>query len=138
MTREEAKDQIIDNLHIPSKKFAESYNIVKYTVDFIFDEHEAQLKAKDEEIEGLKDSVSITMDMSKALLEELTQERKIKEYLVSNFKHQNKARSIVAMLFWEYRKKHREYFPFAQFERGYLLALSRAFDKAYAMLKENR
>ena len=90
MTREEAKDQIIDNLYIPSKKFAESYNIVKYTVDFIFDKHEAQIKAKDEEIEKMKSALSKT----------------ISKDIVGGFKLGDlKARSIVAMLFWKMKRQ---------------------------------
>ena len=124
MTREEAKDQIIDNLYIPSKKFAESYNIVKYTVDFIFDKHEAQIKAKDEEIEKMKSALSKT----------------ISKDIVGGFKLGDlKARSIVAMLFWEWRKDKRIYENANKYTKEtaelYVNCSELSFKKAYAMLK---
>ena len=46
MTREEAKDKMLENLYIPSKKWAEIYNIVEYTVDSIYDSFEEAMKPK--------------------------------------------------------------------------------------------
>ena len=52
MTREEAKNSI-DEIDFLTWQI----DIINNTIDQIFDEHEAQLKAKDEEIELLKQCV---------------------------------------------------------------------------------
>ena len=90
MTREEAckKAQIID--------FQGGYTIALVTG--IYNDHEAQLKAKDEEIERLKGKTQILevlVDNTKDIIEAQTRMCK------------TKARSIVAMLFWEWKKDKR-------------------------------
>ena len=55
MTKEEAKDTVIN--YALGQKINNSINTMENLIDKIFDEHEAQLKAKDEEIELLKQCV---------------------------------------------------------------------------------
>lgn len=106
-------------------------------IDQIFDEHEAQLKAKDKDIQ-------IVMDMSKNLLNELKTERDIKKYLIKDLKKQNKARSIVAMLFWEWKKaknvvkKHEQKGEDVSYGKTVMYAREQMFKKAYSMLKDKQ
>ena len=63
------------------------------------------------------------------------------QYRPSQKHYDKKARSIVAMLFWEWRKAERlckiyEDYVTARGERRYYA--ERAFYKAYKMLKDNR
>jgi len=127
MTRESEKSKIrmsviVDGKHINSLKKADE------VIDKIFDEHEAQLKAKDEEINSLKrDFTAWSM-----LLDD---------------PQDVKARKICAMLFWEWRK-HKQTLKEKRDEENnetpsrdslawfWIVAQSEMlFKKAYAMLK---
>lgn len=123
MTRKEAFQNrpLIDSI--------DQANKVDDFIRKIFDEHEAQLKAKDEEIEGIKrDLTAFSM-----ILDEPAD---------------TKARSIVAMLFWEW-KKHKQTLREKRDEENnetpsrdslawfWIVAQSEIlFKKAYAMLKD--
>ena len=90
-------------------------------VNVIFDEHEAQLKAKDEEIKGL----GCRAYHAEGYISDLHNNPKDKKF------YDKKARSIVAMLFWEWRKWKR------WVGKTHADVHRVVFEKAYAMLKDN-
>lgn len=122
----------------------------------IFDDHEAQLKAKDDEIRRLNNLYADTIkDLGDALIEierlkadkECAKdvinwhEKECKQYIKL---HHTKARSIVAMLFWEWRK-HKRMYELTKF--GSYLAITHLnnatlskliFQQAYKILKEQQ
>ena len=108
------------NLYDPRK----AINIV---VDKIYNDHEAQLKAKDEEIKGL----GSRLYHAEGYINDLHNNPKDKKL------YDKKARSIVAMLFWEYKKLRYTsdgYFHSdEEIENAYC-----TFKKAYKMLKDNK
>lgn len=89
----------------------------------IFDEHEVQLKAKDKEIAELKwdfdtqkksaieaysknEDIDMLNESASNFFYALIDERKQRFYIFDCLKKERKkAREIVAMLFWEWRKK---------------------------------
>lgn len=94
----------------------------KEMVNIIFNDHEAQLKQRDEEIVKLKIEVLNSFPKIAAI----------------------KARSIVAMLFWEWKKSIRESndckFYDDEFNDGgywYIKAKEEMFKQAYKILKDN-
>ena len=127
MTRVEAIDLAIDEHDC---KYAEEF------VDKIYNDHEVQLKAKDKEIERMKEKYNeiLYSPYKKMAREELKSERK-------------KTRYIVAISFWEWRKWQRRYKEEWITDRNkralslYSMASCTAenlFKKTYAMLKDNK
>ena len=135
---------VVDRKHINSLKKADE------VIDQIFDEHEAQLKAKDEEIKELGEIVQQYLIPSKnydAIIKAKDEEivRLKLELFRSSPKIANKkTRSIVAMLFWEWRK-HKRMYELTKF--GSYLAITHLnnatlskliFQQAYKMLKDTK
>ena len=117
MTREEAKDIVFN--YALGQKINDGINTLDEIIDQIFDEHEAKLKAKDEEINSLKrDLTAFSMLLDEPI--------------------DKKSRSIVAMLFWEWKKqcKNCEQYNDHAFAREQKRSEAYyCFKKAYAMLK---
>jgi len=111
-------------------------------INEIFDEHEAQLRAKDDAIELLESMCNLgleTQDKYIRIVKAKDEEIKRLEqqssdlfltYLLDEKRQDAKARSIVAMLFWEWKR----YIRINLRERG--VASYILFDKAYKILKE--
>ena len=161
MTREQAKSKIrmsviVDVKHIDSLKKADE------VTDQIFDYHEAQLKAKENDLERqdmIIKCLSMDLDSKEKQLKAKDEEIKglgcriyhAEGYI--NDLHNNpkdkkfydkKARSIVAMLFWEW-KKHKRMYELTKF--GSYLAITHLnnatlskliFQQAYKMLKDTK
>ena len=106
MTREEA--------------LAEKYVSRSELINKIYNDHEAQLKAKDEEIERL----NCRAYHAEGYISDLHNCPKNKKF------YDAKARSIVAMLFWEWRRLKTEGITEEAF------AAKACFYKAHALLKE--
>ena len=129
MIREGAKN-VLEQLDIFDYGLYGTLNKVYELIDQIYDEHEAELKAKDEEIERLK-----------AKLEEL--DKLGAEIFMVDLLHGKdyKARSIVAMLFWEWRKDKRIYENANKFTKKtaelYVNCSELSFRKAQKILKDN-
>jgi len=87
---------------------------------------EEQLNAKDEEIEKLKKERNHFHDkyieVGQSILDWATDK---------------KARSIVAMLFWEWRKAKENYNALYQYDKGIVEGMRYSFQKAYEMIKDN-
>ena len=120
MTRETIKEYI---LQVKSQDGTEAlYNrwepdILVEVINEIFNDHEAQLRVKDEEIHYLK-----TQMTGWSMLFDEPQEQ------------DKKARSIVAMLFWSYKRKEEQYGKHALITgSSYVI-----FQKAYKILKETK
>ena len=113
MTREEAKNLLYD-------KHGEDDKLI----DQIYDDHEAQLKAKDEEIIKLYNKFGEANEKS----------------VRNGYKLGiSKARSIVAMLFWEWRNSEaRIYATNIKWKAGRAFQSQILFDAAYKMLKEQQ
>lgn len=127
MTREEAKELFKKASDFAVHYFDHTDVVSLCQVDIIlneiFDEHETQLKDKNEEIERLINEVVIlNNDLDRFISIERI-----------------KTRSIVAMLFWN-AKKEKEKVIKADVSMAYGIALSSKdmFDKAYIMLKDNK
>ena len=128
MTREEAKDKMLtDSVQYKNGLKTVALRKINNFIDKIFDEHEAQLKAKDDEIEKLKREQWAEKWKSKA--------------------QNKKARKMCAMLFWDW-KKHKQTLKEKRDEENnetpsrdslawfWIVAQSEMlFKKAYAMLK---
>lgn len=115
MTREEAKNLLYD-------KHGEDDKLI----DQIYNNHEAQLKAKDEEIERLKGKTQILevlVDNTKDIIEAQTRMCR------------TKARSIVAMLFWVFAKNRRLHKTNKYFSQDAVTESYFCFQQAYKMLK---
>ena len=115
--------------------FYDPRKAINIVVDKIFNDHEEQLKAKDEEIERLKADKECAKDVIN------WHEKECKQYIKL---HHTKARSIVAMLFWEWRK-HKRMYELSKF--GSYLAITHLnnatlskliFQQAYKQLKEQQ
>lgn len=129
MTREEAKQVLI--VKTGYGKFVEDI------IDQIFSEHEAQLKAKDEEIKGL----GCRAYHAEGYISDLHNHQNDKKFL------DRKARSIVAMLFWKakrqkkvFQKYYEEYgrnHSLTQNYRGMYEQAIMDFNKSRKMLKDN-
>ena len=103
--------------------------LLEEDINQIYNDHEAQLKAKDEEIRRLNNLYADTIkELGKLKLELFRSSPKIAN---------KKTRSIVAMLFWEYKKLRYTsdgYFHSdEEIENAYY-----TFKKAYKMLKDNK
>ena len=136
MTREEAKQTIL----IKSKSYESAHQnyihllSLHKIIDDIFDEHEAQLKAKNEKIKDL----GCRLYHAEGYISDLHNNLKDKKF------YDKKARSIVAMLFWEWRK-HKRMYELTKFV-SYLAVIhwnnatlsKLIFQKAYKMLKDNK
>ena len=169
MTREEAREVLIVK--------AGYGDFVEDIIDQIFDDHEAQLKAKEEEIKDLQTAMiklnehyHIAKSELGAQLKQHAEEiERLKNQLssVHNIMYRNgysdaidcydtfgnfntrhkpnaKARLIVAMLFWEW-KRHKRMYELSKFERYLAVThLNNAtltkiiLDKAYKMLKDTK
>ena len=128
MTREEAKQTIFTKSRSYESAHQNYIHLLSLhkIIDDIFDEHEAQIKAKDEEIEKLKSALSKT----------------ISKDIVGGFKlGDRKSRSIVAMLFWEWKKQCKNCKQYNDHTFAREQKRSEAyycFKKAYAMLKDKQ
>ena len=137
MTREEWKEFLYDAL---DGWDIDTYNKTCVVADKMLDEHEAQLKAKDKEIDRLEKeceydqrNAAMSQEESVFLLDELKKERK-------------KARYIVAMLFWMMKRQKAIYVKSfndlgisnhnTSFYRGAYESSKMRFKQAYVMLKE--
>ena len=138
MTRETIKEYI---LQIKSQDGTEAlYNrwepdILVEVINEIFNDHEAQLKAKDEEIKELE----CRTYHAEGCISDLHNSPKVKKF------YDKKARSIVAMLFWEWKKSIRESgdntFYNDEFDDGnywFVNAKEQSFKQAYKILKDNQ
>ena len=113
------------------------YRLALELVDKIYDEHEAQLKAKDEEIERL----NCRAYHAEGYISDLHNHPNDKKFL------DRKARSIVAMLFWKakrqkkvFQKYYEEYgrnHSLTQNYRGMYEQAIMDFRKSHKMLKDN-
>ena len=129
MTREEAKQVLI--VKAGYGKFVEDI------IDQIFNEHEAQLKAKDEDIKVLE----CRAYHAEGYISDLHNNPKDKKF------YDKKARSIVAMLFWKakrqkkvFQKYYEEYgrnHSLTQNYRGMYEQAIMDFNKSRKMLKDN-
>ena len=133
MNREQAKSKIrmsvtVDKDHIKSLEKADD------VIDQIYNDHEAQLKAKDELIKDLE----CRAYHAEGYINDLHNNPKDKKF------YDKKARSIVAMLFWEW-KKHKRMYGLSKF--GSYLAVTHLnnatlskliFQQAYKMLKDTK
>ena len=112
MTREQIKSKIrmsvtVDRNHIDSLKNADE------VIDQIFNEHETAIEI-----------------LTKANEEEISRHfNECEKYEAQLKAEHKKTRSIVAMLFWEYKKARSDRTSFAKYK---------LFKKAYTMLKENK
>ena len=139
MTREEADDILIKAV---VERYPTTYNgtdVIQVLLEVFNDKEalEAQLKAKDEEIEGLKDA----LEMMTAMCELGLKTQDAYRMIVQKMKAQNKARQIVAMLFWEWKKqcencKQYNYHTFAREQKR--SETYYCFKKSYAMLKDKQ
>ena len=122
MTREEYKKEIF-NEYSSTKVYKSAKKYIKSL--------EAQLKAKDEEIERLKEALEVLTVMCELGIK--TQDKYSK--IIQKMKVLNKARSIVAMLFWNARREKRKAIN-ADVAMAYGIALSSLdiFQQAYKML----
>ena len=143
MTRLEVFDYI-------SRKFGDKNGQINETlrriIVQIFNDHEAQLKAKDEEIERLEDQLSSVHN----IMYRNGYSDAIDCYdTFGNFntrhKPNAKARSIVAMLFWEWKKRNRLYIENKYRNPSANLALYKqanlmqeVFQEAYKILKDTK
>ena len=143
MTRLEVFDYI-------SRKFGDRNGLINETlrriIVQIFNDHEAQLKAKDEEIERLEDQLSSVHN----IMYRNGYSDAIDCYdTFGNFntrhKPNAKARSIVAMLFWEWKKRNRLYIENKYRNPSANLALYKqanlmqeVFQEAYKILKDTK
>ena len=126
MTREEYKKEIF-NEYSSTKVYKSAKKYIKSL--------EAQLKAKDEEIERLKEALEVLTVMCELGIK--TQDKYSK--IIQKMKVLNKARSIVAMLFWNARREKRKAIN-ADVAMAYGIALSSLdiFQQAYKMLKDTQ
>ena len=99
-----------------------------------FEQMEAQLKAKDEEIERLKADCEVRLDTWRS-----------KIWNMPYYAETKKARSIVAMLFWEWKKQNRLYIENKYRNPSANLALYKqaslmqeTFQEAYKILKDTK
>ena len=125
MTKEQALLQVAP---IPSKNYDEI------------------IKAKDDEIRRLNNLYADTIkDLGDALIEieRLKSDVYHMSYVIKEWQG-DKARSIVAMLFWEWRKALREAdesgasYEFSYGDYWYIEAKEKAFRQAHKMLKDNQ
>lgn len=127
-------------------------------LEILFTDHEAQLKAKDEEIKELGEIIQQYLIPSKNYdaiikakddeIERLKGKTQILEVLVDNTKDiieaqtrmcRTKARSIVAMLFWEWRNSEaRIYATNIKWNTGRAFQSQILFEAAYKILKEQQ
>ena len=124
MTREKFIEELNFNCKVDGK---EVWLNIMPCIEKLLDEHEAQLKAKDEEIIKLYNKFG-----------EANEESVYAGYNIGI----KKARSIVAMLRKEWRKAEREYkeegIPNSDAWISYIDARQYSYEKAYAMLKDKQ
>lgn len=117
--------------------------LLKDDINQIYNDHEAQIKAKDEEIERLKDQLSSVHN----LMYRNGYSDAIDCYdtfgkFNTKYKPNAKARSIVAMLFGEWRKDKRIYENANRFTKNiselYVNCSELSFKKAYKILKDTK
>ena len=152
MTRQEAKSKASIRIQFFDAKGANK------VIDQIYNDHEAQLKAKDEEIKELGEIIQQYLIPSKNYdaiikakdeeIDRLKWKTQILEVLVDNTKDiieaqtrmcRTKARSIVAMLFWEWRKSEaRIYATNIKWNTGRAFQSQILFEAAYKILKEQQ
>ena len=152
-----------------NKDYIKSLEKADEVIDQIFNDHEAQLKAKESDLERqdmIIKCLNIDLDNKEKLLKAKDEEIKelgeiVQQYLIPSKNYDaiikakdeeivklklelfrslpkianKKTRSIVAMLFWEYKKAQN--FKSLIGAAGYVKTAEDLFNKAYAMLKDN-
>ena len=127
------KSEIIRNIINDDCYYYTKHSVIEI-VNFIFDEREVQLKAKDEEIERL----NCRAYHAEGYISDLHNHPKDKKF------YDAKARSIVAMLFWEWKKAKREAkaLMHTEYQNGFRDGkediAEELFKQAYKMLKDNK
>lgn len=134
MTMEEYKKEIF-NEYSSTKVYKSAKKYIKSL--------EAQLKAKDEEIERLKEALEVLTVMCELGIK--TQDKYSK--IIQKMKVLNKARSIVAMLFWEWKRQKKVFQKYHEAYghnnsltncyRGIFEQALMDFNKSRKMLKDN-
>ena len=138
MTREQALSQVAPNLsYFNDCKVPFAISECKSWINKIFDDFEAQMKAKDEEIKSLNCRVY----HAEGYINDLHNHPKDKKF------YDAKARSIVAMLFWMMKRQKAIYIKSfnalginnhnTSFYKGAYENSKMRFKQAYKMLKEN-
>ena len=128
--REEVKEFLLSKCKILNtyswSDDRKAYDVPKYVlsdsktlklIDQIYNYNEAQLKAKDEQLEMFKSAVETLTEVVLAL------------------KGDSKARSIVAMLFWVFAKNRRLHKTNKYFSQDAVTESYFCFQQAYKMLK---
>ena len=166
MTREQKEKELFS-----CEKFVEDYgttgehfykcHTIDDLLDKIFDDHEAQLKAKDEKLQQINGAYAeVVLDFESAVME--IERLKAQLSSVHNLMYRNgysdaidcydtfgkfntkhkpnaKSRSIVAMLFWEWRKYNSNFKNEENsFIQGRASKTKELFYKAHKMLKEKQ
>lgn len=143
MTREEAHNKINKEAR-SNESMYENYIhslVAKMIINQIFYEHEALLKAKDEELENMCNGYNDPMAWKQC--------ESVNDFdFVITEKNNLKARSIVAMLFWKMKRQKRVFQKYyehkgrnnslTQCYRGMFEQALMDFGKSYAMLKDNK
>lgn len=162
-TREEAKKDIAKTLSVQYRVTESTFNYVYNNIDKLSDSYEAQLKAKDTAIELLESMCNLGLETQnkysrivkakdeeieklKAYYEERLDTWRSKIWNIPYYAETKKARSIVAMLFWEKRYKKRVFETWVKkhidmpigtsFRKGMVDEAEAIFERAYKMLKE--
>ena len=163
MTQQEAKKKFWGKNGIFEQFCSVSYKKIVSTyyeghriddfIDQIYNDHKAQLKAKDEEIKELGEIVQQYLIPSKnydaiikAKDEEIERLKAKHEIQLNHRKAQsarlrryNPSRSIVAMLFWEWRKSEaRIYATNIKWKTGRAFQSQILFEAAYKILKDTK
>lgn len=166
MTRKEA----LDTMGATLDDWIDKKNM-HMLIDQIFNDHEAQMKAKDEEIEAKDEALELiiamcelglkTQDTYRTIIQKLKAQscdvERLEEWLKAKDEEidrlekvasdlfiegllieaeRKKARSIVAMLFWEWKSgiKYIE----SQYDKGIVEGMRYSFHKAYKILKNTK
>lgn len=145
MTREEAKIAIRKAHHNIDDPLGE----LDKAIDKIIDKYEAEIeelkwdfdtqKKLSMEIYSKNENIDMLEENASHLFNALVDERKGKLCLFDSLKKEKKkARSIVATLFWEWRKAKENYNALYQYDKGIVEGMRYSFQKAYEMLKDKQ
>ena len=126
LTREEFKQKVYKKSKSDESMYPNYIHLLSLYpfIEQLFDEYDLEMKAKDEEIDRLK----CRAYHAEGYISDLHNHPKDKKF------YDAKARSIVAMLFWNYK---RNLFAF-DVEATVVVESKRIFEKAYKMLKDNK
>ena len=150
MTREETKQLILKASREDTSSPKDCIHLLSLHrfINQIYDDHEAQLKAKDEEIERMKEQTNSVHNLMyrNGYRDAIDCYDTYKHFGIFRYRYKPnaKARSIVAMLFWEWRKAIRESDEngtspeFSDGDYWYIKAKEEAFREAHKMIKEKK